>query len=291
MRRRVARTSSLIALIVAAAAIEAQVGDVAAVMARVGGRVEQYYARAQSVMCDETVRMQPLGYDLLWDGSHVRTLVSELRVSWEPATEEGKAPEATVIRQLVSIDGRAPRPSDEPGCMDPKPVSPEPLAMLLPLQQRDFIFTLAGQKRTRGVPVVMVDFKSTSAKPPSIEWKDECVSIDLPGRWRGRVWAEATTGDVVRLDEQLIGMFDFPVPKEHSRRGAASSMAIERADSSITYRAVKFQDPEETVMLPESVVTLQVVRNSGTPRLRTYRTFSNYRRFITGARIVQDEGR
>jgi hypothetical protein len=66
-----------------------------------------------------------------------------------------------------------------------------------------------------------------------------------------------------------------------------SSFTIERADSTTSYRPVTFQDPDETVMLPASIVSLQVIRNSGMPRLRTYQKFSKYRRFITGGRIVQ----
>jgi hypothetical protein len=258
-----------------------------ALLTRVGERVERYYGRAQSIVSEETVRLEPLGHDLLWDGTHVRRLVYELRVAWGPTTD-GKAPEASVLRQLVSVNGRPAREGDEPGCMDPKPVSPEPLAMLLPGRQSDYRFTHAGTRRTRGASTVMLDFKSMNPGPPDIQWKGECVSVDLPGRWRGRVWLDEATGDVVRLDEQLIGMFDLPAPKEHVRRGSASSMTIERVNSSIQYRAVAFEDPHETLMLPESIVTLQVVRDSGSPRLRIMQTFSKYRRFVTDARIVED---
>ena len=51
---------------------------------------------------------------------------------------------------------------------------------------------------------------------------------------------------------------------------------------------VKFVDPDETLMLPASVDSLQVVRNAGVPRSRKTQRFSNYRRFITGGRIVQN---
>jgi hypothetical protein len=62
---------------------------------------------------------------------------------------------------------------------------------------------------------------------------------------------------------------------------------VERADSSTVYRPITFHDPEETVILPASIISVQVMRNAGTPRLRTYQTFSKYRRFVTDARIVQ----
>ena len=263
-------------------------GDVPALLARVGQRLEQSYARARHVVCRETVRLQPLGHDLLWDGSHVRQLVYELRVSWEAASGDGKPPDATVLRRLLPVDGRPPRAGDKPGCLDPKSVSPEPLAMLLPHQQHDFVFSLAGERRTRAGSIAMLDFKSVSTEPPDIQWKDECVSADVPGRTRGRVWVEADTADVVRLDTQLTGLFEIPVPKPQIRRGAVSPLIFERADTSIRYRPVAFQDPDEIVMLPESIVTIEVARNAGVPRLRTTQTFSDCQRFITDARIVKD---
>jgi hypothetical protein len=265
--------------------------EVAALLARIAARVEQYYGRAQSIICEETVRLQELGHDMTWDGSHVRQLVYELRVSWDASTDSGKVPEASVLRQLISVDGRPPNPRDEPGCMDPKPVSPEPLGMFLPTHRHEYAFKWAGSKHSRDRSTVTLDYKSTSSQPPEVRWKDECVSVDLPGRWRGRAWVDAGTGDVQRLDEQLVGFFEFPVPKSHLRRGVPSrSMTIERAESSTRYRPVVFTDPDETVMLPESIVSLQVIRDSGVPRLRTQQTFSKYRRFVTDGRIVRDPG-
>ena len=52
---------------------------------RVSGYVQTYYARAQSVICLETVRMQSLGMDLLNDTSPSRRLDYELRLAWDPA--------------------------------------------------------------------------------------------------------------------------------------------------------------------------------------------------------------
>src|SRR5436190_1944987 len=133
---------ALVAISAAVASATSDPGDVLAWTARVGDRVQQYYARAQSIMCEETVRLEPLGPDLLPNGDHVRELVYELRVAWDAAQAgEGKIPEARVLRQLVTADGRPPRPGDEPGCFDRKPVSPEPLGMLLPNHQTDYVFT------------------------------------------------------------------------------------------------------------------------------------------------------
>jgi hypothetical protein len=283
--------SALIAISAAAgsAAAAADARDVTAWMTRVGERVQQYYARAQSIICEETVRLQPLGADLLPNGDHVRELVYELRVAWDAAqASQGTLPEATVLRQLLTVDGRPPRPGEEPGCFDRKPVSPEPLGVLLPNRQTDYVFTWKGQGRQNGRASVTLEYKAARPKPADVVWKGDCVSVDLPGRTRGRVWLDVSTTDVLRLDEELTGQFEVQVPRTNPRAARiASSFTIERADSSTLYRPVTFHDPDETVMLPASITSLQVIRNSGVPRLRTHQRFSKYRRFITGARIVQ----
>jgi hypothetical protein len=263
-------------------------GDVRGWMARVGDRVKQYYARAQSIICEETVRLEPLGHDLLWNGEHVRELVYELRVAWDAESPDGTPTEASVLRQLVTVDGRPPRPGDEPSCFDRKAVSPEPLGMLLPHRQEHLIFAWKGQGREGGRPSVMLEYKSAEVGPAEVVWKGDCVSVELPGRSRGRVWVDSATGDVLRLDEQLTTQYEVVVPKSRPRRvGASSSFTIERADSSISYRPVIFHDPDETVMLPVSIVSLQVIRDSGVPRLRTHQKFAKYRRFLTGTRILE----
>lgn len=261
--------------------------DLAQTLVRVGERVEQWYARAQSIVALESVWVQPLRHDLTALG-FPRRLEYELRVAWDAEeTGSGLLPHARVLRQLISVNGRPPRPSDEPGCLDPKPVSPEPLAMLLAPERAKFTFAPAGTALIDGRPVVRIDYRSAAIEPAEIVWQDDCVSVSLPGRSRGRVWVDPATHDVLRLDEQLVGLFEFDVPRDQVRRGSAASMVIERADSSIRYRRVAFAEPEEILMLPDTIDTLTIVRGAGPHRHRITQRFSNYRRFITGGRLVQ----
>jgi hypothetical protein len=259
--------------------------DLSSRLTQIGRGVREYFARAQSIICRETVRLQPLRHDLSPDG-RARQLVYELRVSWEP-TSEDDAPEASVLRELLTVDGRPARPGDEPGCMDPKPVSPEPLSMMLPGRQRDFMFELAGQSRIDGKRAVMLDYQSTKSTSPDVVWTGDCVSVELAGLTRGRVWADAATGEILRLDERISRVFEFPVPRDLARGNLPTTMTVERADSTIRYRQVRFDDPSELVMLPSSIETLTIVRNAGVPRFRTTQAFTDYRRFITGGRVVR----
>ena len=112
------------------------------------------------------------------------------------------------------------------------------------------------------------------------------MSIALRGRSRGRVWVDAESYDVLRLDDRLTSRFEFDVPREHVRRWATRSMVIERAESSIRYKRVAFQDPEEALLLPASVDTLTVMRGASTQRVRITQRFADHRRFLTDGRIV-----
>lgn len=257
-----------------------------AVLARMGTYVGRYYATAQRLVAVEMVTLQPLRADLS-SAEFPRRLEYDLRVEWTPSAD-GQAGEAEVHRTLVKVNGRAPRPKDEPGCSDPRSVSPEPLAMFLPAQQRDYAFTPFKAGRVSGRPALMIDYRPLVKGPMQITWHDDCVSVELPGRSVGRVWVDPESGEVLRVDERLVGMYDIPVPAAQQRKGGAPSMTLERADSSIRYKPVRFRDPDETVLLPAEVETVTVFRDAGTPRMRIRQVFANYRRFVTEGRILGD---
>ena len=260
--------------------------DLAKMLTLVGQRVESWYRRAQSVVSRETVVIQPLRSDST-PSEIPRRLVFELRVGWEPDPERPDGPlVASVFRHPVGPPARSSQRDENAGCMDPKPVSPEPLAMLLPERLRESEFSAAGTGRVDRRAALMIDFRGIAASPPSVKWTGECVSVSLPGRSRGRVWIDAATYDVLRIDERLVGDFTLDVPPDQVKRGAAPTMVIERAESSIRYRQVEFQDPQEAVILPASIDTFTVIRGVATRRVRITQRFSDYRRFLTGGRMV-----
>jgi hypothetical protein len=192
-----------------------------------------------------------------------------------------------LLRELIRVDGRAPRPNDEPECTDPEAVATEPLVMLLPGRQREYAFTSRGLERVSGRPSVTLDYLALARGPASVNFEGDCVSVALPGRSRGRIWVDEGSGDVLRLDSQLVGTFEFEVPQRYRGRGAPGSMVMERSDTSIRYQTVRFSDPDESIILPASVRSTTVFRNAPSPRMRVLQTFSNYRRFMTEGRIIR----
>ena len=237
-------------------------------------------------MCLETVRLQPMASDFAPAG-RARVLVYELRVAWDPPPSPDVPPEPTVTRVIRTVDGRPPRPDYEPGCTDPQAIASEPLAMFLASRRHQQAFSWAGTGRTDRRATVMLDYRTVVPDPPSIRVKGECMSVSS-GDTQGRIWVDAASDDIVRLDVRLVRAVGIPVPREMMLKTGAGWINFERADSSIRYRAVTFHDPDETVMLPDSVETLTTIRGAAVSRLRETHVFSNYQRFLTDVRVVQD---
>jgi hypothetical protein len=120
-----------------------------------------------------------------------------------------------------------------------------------------------------------------------IEGRDDCVSFNVEGGMRGRLWIDAETHDVMRLDQRLSGMVEVPVPRK-ARRDARSplSWTMERWDTSIRFKRVTFENPQETLVLPEELTSMRIMRGSAMPRLRTTTRYKDYQRFLTSGRVV-----
>jgi hypothetical protein len=261
--------------------------ELAARLQRLGEQVEQYYRQAQRILATETVHIQPVGSDLSADGFG-RRLIYELRTEWDE-TVPGATPDPKALRRLLLVDGRAPKPKDEPKCMDPNAVSDDPLTMLLPSKRDEFLFALAADARLDGRPVKTMEFRSrrtSGYKPPVATWKDDCVSIPLDGFVRGRIRIDAESGDVLRLEQFLTGPVDVNPPLKGAI-DTTSWRVLERWDQVIRYKPVVFRGPDETLMVPMSIETLSILRGGGSSRVRTTQTYSGYRRFVAESRIVK----
>lgn len=267
--------------------------DLEGVLERAGARVTEFFARAQSIMCLEKVSLQKLSYGFSADGPP-RFVESELRLSWEPSPDDPTPKEARTLRQVLKVNGHTPRKKDYDNCTTPEQQDTEeqPLSILLPDQRIELAFAYEGRGLLDGRDALIVTFRETVKPTVDVSMADDnenCISFDIEGGTRGKIWIDAETHDVLRLDRSLSGLIEIPLPRKAQRFGASTRFTMERWDSSIRFRPVKFNDPPETLVLPVSSSTLQVTRGSGTPRLRTTTQYTSYRRFMTGARVVPQE--
>ncbi len=272
----------------------AQVPDLDTLLRRVGDRLEQYYMRAQNVIFTEKQTVQPVGHDFAPIG-FARVTEYELHVETDALADGNDSPDVMVVRQLLRVNGRPPREKDKndrAGCTDANPLSPEPLAFLLPAHRSEYRFVSGGPGKGKDRDTLIIEF--TSSKP---EGKGElaedprghadCFTWSLPVVLKGKVWVDATSYDIVRVEQRIGGVADISVPIKLTRRhNLENRVVVERNDTTIRYKTVPFHDPEEAMLLPESIDTLTMVRG-GLESIRSRQTFSDYRRFVTGARIVK----
>jgi hypothetical protein len=264
--------------------------DVDVLIAQVGERVAEFYNRAKSVICIETSRVQNLDIDNSPVG-FVRTVESELRI--EPSDQiDG---EATFVRTVRKVNGRPVRErdkTDDAGCTDPNPLSSEPLAFVLPAHRNEYRFTFAGTGMDRNRPALIIEFWSVNQRsnPVLIEdpaGRDNCFDWSGHMASRGRMWVDAANYDVLRVDRGLRGPVDVKVPALIQRRHHLDPyVVIVREDVTMRYRTVKFSDPEEVLLLPESIESFMVIRG-GLQSTRRSQTFADYKRFVAQGKVVR----
>jgi hypothetical protein len=279
------RTGSFVALPLLALAwgTAAQVPDLDVRIAHLGERVREFYKHAQSVVCTEKVTLQPINTDLTPLG-FARVLEYELRVEWDPAGSDRDVPEVQKIRELRRVNGRAPRPKDEPECTDPHVIENDPLALLLPQHRDEYTFSWNGVRRFKDRVMTMLDYRQRQAGSLEAKWNKDCLHLSVPVETKGRIWIDSLTGDVMRIDEWLASRYEYRLPRERVQ-GDRMYWEIRQLETSVRYRSVAFRDPEETLLLPESMETLTIIH--GGQSYRKSQTFSNYRRFVTGARMIK----
>jgi hypothetical protein len=258
-----------------AVSISAQTTD-ATLIVRVGEYVERYYARAQTLVATETVTVQPVSRRLEPEGP-ARQVTNEVRIEWDALV--GSQPRE--VREMVSAKGPRRGSSDQPVCLDPRSYTLEPLAFILPSNRDQFRLSVGRMETIGGVRAQRIDYVPRTPEPPRVRWDGKCGWVDNFGRTRGSIWVDPATGEVRRFDERLSGKVDLPGPGNPD----APRFVAERADTTIEYKKFAFVEPDETLLLPSRVESVTFIRNSVVPRVRLTRTFTDYRRFLTGGRI------
>jgi hypothetical protein len=296
MRRILVFCVACVALVVATAGARAQTPpDIDTLLARVSERLTQYYKRAQSIVCTEKSIVQPLTTDFGQRGL-ARTIESELRIEPELADgEDETATAASFVREILKINGKPPREKDKKDrsrCTDPNPLTTEPLAFLLPANRKGYKFTAAGYGKGKDRDSLIIEFVTPREEGDgkiveNSRGIEDCFSVSIPTATRGRVWVDANTYEVTKLESHLAGLGDVKSTFDQQRKhNLPTFMTIERYDTAIRYRSVRFSDPDEALLLPESIETVAIWRN-GLESTRRRQEYSGYRRFLTAGRVIK----
>ena len=254
----------------------AQPADLAAVLSGLASRAQQYYDRFISIICTEAVEVQELKLSLAPLGKP-RATVYELSVSRD--SEAKDAQEFRVERVLQTVNGRPARTRQQPACTDPKTGTPEPLGFLLAKNQGRYRFTWTD---AAGGPAGTRALRYVESPPQRVEvrWSGNCFEAEGGGH-EGRVWFDPLTFEVLQVEVRLSK--PFLVPMRAGYAALVPAIRVERSEATLKFARVQFTQPDETVLLPESIETLHVLR--GVPSLRLRQNLSNFRRFLAESSI------
>jgi hypothetical protein len=246
--------------------------DLSATLTSLAARVQQYYDRISSIICDETVTQQELKFNLSPTGKP-RVTIYELSVTHDPKGHGDK--EFLVERTLQWVNGKRARKHEEPGCTDPKTGTPEPLGFLLAKNQSGYKFSLARDPSGGPEGTVAMDFAQSPPERVNIKWEGDCFAAE-GGGIEGRLWFDSRTFDVLQVQARLPKPFLVPIPV--SLGAPPPAVRVERSEMLLRFTRVEFQQPDEAVLLPQSIEVVTVFR--GVPSLKTTQTLSNFRRFL-----------
>ena len=146
--------------------------------------------------------------------------------------------------------------------------------------------------KDRNRPALLIDFASVNRRS-NLELiedpggHDDCFDWTGPLASRGRIWVDAKSYDVLRIERSIGGPVDVRVPLPLQRRhNLDMRMTIMREDTTTRYRTVAFKDPDETLLLPESIDSISIV-TGGLQSTRRSQIYSDYKRFIGDSRVVE----
>jgi hypothetical protein len=245
-------------------------------LAGIAERVQHYYDRIGTIICQETVTQQEIKVNLDPAGKP-RVTVYELSVTRDTHSKDGS--EFRVERTLQTVNGKKARKDQEPECTDPKTGTPEPLEFLLAGNQHGYRFSYPLSAPSGPPGAIAIDFTQTPPDRVDIKWKGSCFEAQ-GGGVEGRLWFDPETFDVLQVASRLPRPFLLPVP---SLFGGGSSIRVERSDVTTRFTRVKFEKPDETVLLPESTEIVTLFR--GVPNLRTVQVLSHFRRFLAESTV------
>ncbi len=126
---------------------------------------------------------------------------------------------------MLRVNGGKPRKKDYQNCTTPEQNAEEeqPLSILLPQQRRRLhVHRRRPRPKIDGREAMVIAFREVR-KPTvdvsMVEDNEDCISFDIEGGMRGKIWIDAETHDVLRLDRLLSGLVDIPLPRKATRRG------------------------------------------------------------------------
>jgi hypothetical protein len=260
------------------------------ILEKVGEGVERYQAELFRIAFTETLTQQELREDMTPKKS--KEHVFDTIVSREALSEGEDDYYPQTVRRLRTIDGKPAKRAKGRDAAAGAAVSS--LVFLLPKNRKYYQFTLEGEEQFEGRRAFRIRMLSPGEGPPRVEWQTDIVgyrfSVFAPTV--GFLWVDAETFDVLRYESHLAGPFEFEGPRLISlgfaRVGKSRRFNFKANDYAVNFRRERFRDPEQTLLVPVAAEWTRVIEGARRPRTRASLRFSDYRRFRSDVKIIDD---
>lgn len=268
----------------------------AILLEKVGRAVQQNLDSMVRVAFTEVVRQQQLKDDAAAKGKPQNFVYeSIMTVNQSSATGE-KQPIFT--RTLKSVDGKIVKNPPSPEIskceqLNPQPVYENPLAFLLPKNQSQYSFSSGGGEVDldgRKTLVITVA-PNPPSEPLKLVEKDDCFFLSRPLQMIGKIWVDAASFNVVQINWQQNEIFSATIPKKVVKVGIvplvrpAVTINYDSQNFTIGFRFVKFENPEQTILLPYFSESSWLNRGAKIAGIRTRVDYTRYRLFNTNVQV------
>lgn len=260
----------------------------ARILERAGEAVAKYQAGLFHITFTETLSDEELGEDMTPKKS--KEFVFETVVLREElsADEDDFYPRS--IRRLKSVDGK---PAKGGRRVPWYGYNIQSLGMLLPKHRSLYEFTLEAEERTGGRAAYRIRALRPGQPPPQVDWRRRMMGMGMSFRALAPVyslvWVDAENFDVLRYEQHLVAPFEFDSPRAFGAFGPSRHIRYTRQDYAVTFRRQTFKDPEQTLLVPDAAEWLFVMEGAKHPRLRAGIRFTNYQRFRSDVKVLEEE--
>ena len=266
---------------------------------RVGERIQKYQDAMFSIAFTEILQQQELKSDGTSKNKPKQFVYESIVVSRRsPTNQQNSFP--VITRTLKSIDGK-PTEKNLPQrskCVETNPQSAyaDPLTFLLPKYQTNFIFSYAGESELEGrkAAVILIS-QPPASEPAKIVQTGDCFHLSRSLQRLGKIWVDLNTYDVIQLQWQLAESFNGKTSVGITKFGIiplvrpAKEISYEKQETTIRFRPITFQNPEQILLLPSSSESAWILKGARIAGFRVTTTYTRYRRFLTSVEIKDSD--
>jgi hypothetical protein len=258
----------------------------ASILERAGEAVGRYNVGLFRIAFTETIRRDELKKDLTTKKSKEFVFDSVVLREELSADEDDYYPKT--VRRLKTIDGK---PAKSAGEGDKVGFYVTSLNFLLPKMRKLFSFTFDGEGTLDGRRAYRVRMERPGQGEPKAVWEGMRFFVSAPMALT--IWVDAESFDVLQLESHLAAPFEFDSPRAFGagpfgRFGPTRRLRYAREDYTVRFRREQFKEPEQTLLVPEAAEWVTVIEGASRARLRTTLRFSDYRRFRSDVKVIEE---